>query len=108
MTDCRHYTTEQVCEDCRRSHPDKYAKKGFDLAGFQIRVPAADGDLYHLSLDDKSVTAKTLKLGIVKLFHELGVIPGGEVVEYDFVNILKDYPDSYNKKLILDILEAVH
>jgi hypothetical protein len=107
MTDCRYYKqpVSNSCATCRRSWADNYIKAGFDLADFRIRVPAADGELYHLSMSGKTVTAQTLKFGIVKLFNALGIIPGGQIVEYDLINILKGYPDSYNKKLIISVLE---
>jgi len=53
------------------------------------------------------VMSKTLKLGVVKLFTALGVIPAGKQgVEVDLVKILKDYPESENRGILLAILEG--
>lgn len=77
------------------------------LTTLEIKVPASEGAMYHISINGKAVMAQTLKFGVIKLFQELGMIPGGKTgVEYDLINILKNYPESYNRDLLIGILEG--
>jgi len=82
-------------------------KSAPDLATLEIKTPADPSAFYHLSIGGQAVMSKTLKLGVVKLFTALGVIPAGKQgVEFDLTKILKDYPESVTRGFLLAILEG--
>lgn len=93
-----------------QSEPEKKPGQKSDndlLSTLEIKTPADEGEPYHLSLNGQTVLAETLKFGVVKLFQMLGVIPAGtQGVEYDLIKILKGYPASQNRDLLIGILEG--
>ena len=70
-----------------------------NLSSFSIKTPSNGGD-YQFSLQGTTVSANGLKFGVVKLFKELGVYEIPEILK-----TIKACPESYAKKLLLNILD---
>jgi len=77
------------------------------LDTLSINTPVIDGADYRLSLSGKTITAQSLKFGIVKLFHELGVVPGGTSgAEKHLAKWLKGQPQGHMRNTLIEILES--
>jgi len=78
-----------------------------NLNSFSLRVPADSEGNYRLDLAAVTVTSKTLRAGVLKLFQQLGIITGRDKGEITvLLQSLKECPDSTERNLLIVILES--
>ena len=77
------------------------------LATLEIKTPVDQGEQWKISLGNKHAGASTLEVAILKLFVSLQLIQGDNEnpLKNQLIDLLKTYPASQNRKLLLAILE---